>query len=43
MVPVSEILRVDVTKLVLETVQADSETTVKRLGEALSVAEPGFY
>ena len=39
---VSEILRVDVTKLVLETVQADSETTVKRLGEALSVAEPGF-
>ena len=39
---VSEILRVDVTKLVLETVQADSETTVKRLGEALIVAEPGF-
>lgn len=39
---VSEILRVDATKLVLETVQADSETTVKRLGEALSVAEPGF-
>ena len=39
---VSEILRVDVTKLVLETVQADSETTVTRLGEALRVAEPGF-
>jgi len=39
---VSEILRVDATKLVLETVQADSEATVKRLGEALSVAEPGF-
>ena len=39
---VSEILRVDVTKLVLETVQSDSESTVKRLGEALSVAEPGF-
>ena len=39
---VSEILRVDATKLVLETVQADSETTVTRLGEALSVADPGF-
>ena len=39
---VSEILRVDTTKLVLETVQSDSESTVKRLGEALSVAEPGF-
>ena len=39
---VSEILRVDATKLVLETVQADSESTVKRLGEVLSVAEPGF-
>ncbi|MDA9351970.1 DUF484 family protein [Ascidiaceihabitans sp.] len=39
---VSEILRVDATKLVLETVQSDSESTVKRLGEVLSVAEPGF-
>ena len=39
---VSEILRVDAMKLVLETVQADSESTVKRLGEVLSVAEPGF-
>ncbi|MDB0052490.1 DUF484 family protein [Ascidiaceihabitans sp.] len=39
---VSEILRVDTTKLVLETVQSDSESTVKRLGKALSVAEPGF-
>jgi uncharacterized protein YigA (DUF484 family) len=39
---VSEILRVDATKLVLETVQSDSENTVKRLGEVLSVAEPGF-
>ena len=39
---VSEILRVDATKLVLETVQRDSESTVKRLGEVLSVAEPGF-
>jgi len=39
---VAEMLRVDVTKRVLETVQSDSESTVKRLGEALSVAEPGF-
>ena len=39
---VSEILLVDATKLVLETVQSDSESTVKRLGEVLSVAEPGF-
>ena len=39
---VSEILRVDATKLVLETMQSDSESTVKRLGEVLSVAEPGF-
>lgn len=39
---VSEILRVDATKLVLETVQSDFESTVERLGEVLSVAEPGF-
>ena len=39
---VSEILRVDATKLVLETVQSDSESTVERLGEVLSLAEPGF-
>lgn len=39
---VSEILRVDATKLVLESVQNDTDTTVKRLGEVLSVAEPGF-
>jgi uncharacterized protein YigA (DUF484 family) len=39
---VSEILRGDATKLVLESVQNDSDTTVKRLGEVLSVAEPGF-
>ena len=39
---VSEILRVDDTKLFLETVQSDSESTVERLGEVLSVAEPGF-
>jgi len=39
---VSEILRVDATKLVLESVQNDADTAVKRLGEVLSVAEPGF-
>lgn len=39
---VSEILRVDATKLVLESVQNDPDTAVKRLGEVLSVAEPGF-
>lgn len=39
---VSEILRVDATKLVLESVQNDTVTAVKRLGEVLSVAEPGF-
>jgi uncharacterized protein YigA (DUF484 family) len=39
---VSEILRVDATKLVLESVQNDTDIAVKRLGEVLSVAEPGF-
>jgi uncharacterized protein YigA (DUF484 family) len=39
---VSEILRVDATKLVLESVQNDADTAVKRLGEVLSVSEPGF-
>lgn len=39
---VSEILRVDASKLVLESVQNDADTAVKRLGEVLSVAEPGF-
>ena len=39
---VSEILRVDATKLVLETVQSDTQNTVKSLGEVLSIVEPGF-
>lgn len=39
---VSEILRVDATKLVLESVQNDNDSAVKRLGDVLSVAEPGF-
>ena len=39
---VAEILRVDAVKLVLESVQNDSDPAVKRLGEVLSIAEPGF-
>ena len=39
---VAEILRVDATKLVLESVQNDADPTVQRLGDVLSVAEPGF-
>ena len=39
---VAQILRVDVIKLVLESQQNDSEPVVSRLGEVLSVAEPGF-
>ncbi|WP_299207583.1 DUF484 family protein [uncultured Tateyamaria sp.] len=39
---VAEILRVDAVKLVLESVQNDNDPAVQRLGEVLSVAEPGF-
>lgn len=39
---VAAILRVDAVKLVLESVQNDNEPVVKRLGDVLSVAEPGF-
>jgi uncharacterized protein YigA (DUF484 family) len=39
---VAEILRVDVMKLVLESVQNDNDPAIKRLGDVLSVAEPGF-
>lgn len=39
---VAQILRVDVIKLVLETAQADGDTVVKRVGDVLSVSEPGF-
>ena len=39
---VAEILRVDTVKLVLESVQNDSDPAVQRLGDVLSVAEPGF-
>ncbi len=39
---VAEILRVDAITLVLETVQDAEEPAVKRLGDVLCVAEPGF-
>ena len=39
---VADILRVDSMRLVLESVQNDSDPSVKRLGNVLSVAEPGF-
>ncbi|GAA4220518.1 DUF484 family protein [Sagittula sp. NFXS13] len=39
---VAQILRVDVIKLVLESQQNDSEPVIRRLGDVLSVAEPGF-
>lgn len=39
---VAEILRVDCVKLVLESVQNDDDAAVQRLGDVLSVAEPGF-
>ncbi|MEM6587699.1 MAG: DUF484 family protein [Pseudomonadota bacterium] len=39
---VAVILRVDCVKLVLETVQNDDDPAVRKLGEVLSVAEPGF-
>ena len=39
---VAEILRVDVIKLVLESVQNDDDPAIKRLGSVLSVATPGF-
>ena len=39
---VADILRVDAVKLVLESVQNDNDPAVQRLGDVLSVAEPGF-
>lgn len=39
---VAHILRVDSIRLVLESVQNDSDPSVRRLGDVLSVAEPGF-
>lgn len=39
---VAQILRVDSIRLVLESVQKDSDPAIRRLGDVLSVAEPGF-
>lgn len=39
---VAEILRVYAVKLVLESVQNDNDPAVQRLGDVLSVAEPGY-
>lgn len=39
---VADILRVDSIKLVLESVQNDDDPVVQRLGDVLSVAEPGY-
>lgn len=39
---VAELLRVDAITLVLESVQNDNDPAVRRLGDVLTVAEPGF-
>lgn len=39
---VAEILRVDCVRLVLETVQAEDNPAVQKLGAVLATAEPGF-
>ena len=39
---VATILRVDCVRLVLESVQKDDDPAIQRLGDVLSVAEPGF-
>ncbi|APZ51904.1 DUF484 family protein [Salipiger abyssi] len=39
---VADILRVDMVRLVLESAQNDSDPAIRRLGDVLSVAEPGF-
>lgn len=39
---VAEILRVDCVKLVLESLQNEDDPAVQRLGDVLSVAEPGY-
>ena len=39
---VADILRVDAVKLVLESTQNDHDPAVQRLGDVLTVAEPGF-
>jgi hypothetical protein len=39
---VADILRVESVRLILESVQDDTDPAVQRLGDVLSVAEPGF-
>lgn len=39
---VADILRVDCVRLVLESVQSENDPAVKRLGDVLTVAQPGF-
>lgn len=39
---VAEILRVDAVRLVLETLHNDDDPALRRLGDVLCVAEPGF-
>ena len=39
---VADILRVDAVRLVLESAENDDDPAIKRLGDVLNVAEPGF-
>jgi len=39
---VGDILRVDAVRLVLESVQSDDDPAIRRMGDVLSIAEPGF-
>jgi len=39
---VADILRVDCVRLVLETAQTDEDPALRRLGDVLCIAEPGF-
>ena len=39
---VADILRVDCIRLVLESVQNEEDPAIKKLGDVLAVAEPGF-
>ena len=39
---VADILRIDAVKLVLESSHNDSDPAIRRLGDVLSVAEPGY-
>ncbi len=39
---VADILRVDSVRLILESIQDEADPAVQRLGDVLSIAEPGF-